>query len=494
MPPRGNKQSISGGFMSGAQNAASQALSGTGHPGGHGMGDYATVLQPEHLDFLRRVCPGDVLFTPEEIYPYGTDASMKRGTPLAVVRPSTVEQASKIMHWANDIRMPVYVRGRGTNLVGDCVPVLPGLVVSTTKMDRILEISREDFVAVVEPGVNTASFQAACEAQGLYYPPDPATVKASSIGGNVITCAGGMRALKYGVTRDFVLGMEVVLPGGDVVMFGGRNHKDVVGLDLARLMVGSEGTLGFVSKLWLKLLPKPEASASVLLGYDSYVSALGAVGDIFAAGILPCALEFIGEAIIDVMARNGEVPWPANVRSLLLLRLDGSNASLPQEIARVLANAPSALWHMKGVGAEEEEPLWEIRRRINPTTFILGPDKASDDVVVPRGLLVKAIGSIEKIAREHDITVVTYGHVGDGNIHINILYDAKNEDLKHRVHAGRLAMEKAVLQMGGTISGEHGCGISKDVGLQIPERERGLMRGIRAVFDPRGIMNPGKAY
>lgn len=458
------------------------------------MRAYTTELTQQHLAFLQSLFPGDVLTSPEELYTYGSDASMKRGTPLAVVRPSTAEQVQEVLRWANDIRLPVYIRGRGTNLVGDCVPVQPGLVISTLKMDKILEISAEDFVAVVEPGVNTADFQTACEARGLYYPPDPATVKSSSIGGNVITCAGGMRALKYGVTRDFVLGMEVILPTGEKVRFGGRNHKDVVGLDLARLMVGSEGTLGFISKLWLKLLPKPQTSASVLVGYDSYESALGAVGGIFAAGVLPCAMEYIGTGIIDVMAQNGAVPWPQDVRSVLLIRVDGSEKTLPFEIESIVQNIPTAKWHMTGIGPREEEPLWEIRRRINPTTFILGPDKITDDVTVPRGALVKAIKAMEVIAHEHDVIFLNFGHVGDGNIHVNLMYDAADKALKERVLAAKHAISLAVLELGGTFSGEHGCGISKDASLQIPPRELDLMHGVKAVFDPHGIMNPGKGY
>lgn len=455
---------------------------------------YTQELTAGHLEFLHTLFPGDVLTSPEALYVYSTDASMKQGKPLAVVRPSRMEQVQELLRWANDIRLPIYIRGRGTNLVGDCVPVEPGLVVSTLKMDRILEISRDDFVAVVEPGVNTGAFQAACEAEGLYYPPDPATVNASTIGGNVITCAGGMRALKYGVTRDFVLGMEVVLPGGDTVRFGGRNHKDVVGLDLARLMVGSEGTLGFISKLWLKLLPKPQASASVLVGYDGYETALNAVGAFFAAGIVPSALEFIGDAIVGVMASNGSVPWPPEVRSLLLLRVEGCHKSLRGEVATILDNIPTALWHMQGSGPAEEEPLWEIRRRINPTTFFLGKDKVADDVTVPRGQLVNALRIMDEIAARHKVTFVNFGHVGDGNIHANLMYDASDAELTERVMAAKLEINKAVLALGGTESGEHGCGISKDVSLQIPPRERALMRGVKAVFDPEGIMNPGKGY
>ncbi len=457
------------------------------------MLDYKTQLTKDDVSFLEGLFPQDVLTSAEEMHVYGTDASMRRGTPLAVVRASRVQQIQELFRWANQERVPIYVRGRGTNLVGDCVPVIPGIVVSTLKMDAILEISNEDFVAVVEPGVNTGVFQAACEAKGLYYPPDPATVHSSTIGGNVITCAGGMRALKYGVTRDFVLGVEVVLPNGELVRFGGRNHKDVVGLDLARLMVGSEGTLGFISKIWLKLLPKPQASASVLVGYEDCEAALGAVGKIFAAGVLPCALEYIGDRIVRLMGEQGNVPWPKDIGALLLLRVDGSEDTLPFEVQSIVDNIPTSIWHVTGMGAEEEA-LWEIRRRINPTAFLLGPNKLSDDVTVPRGMLTKAIRIIEGIGEKHDVTLIHFGHVGDGNIHVNFLYDATDTVMTERVYAAKYAVNKALLALGGTCSGEHGCGIVKDASIQIPPQALALMRGVKAVFDPRGIMNPGKGY
>ena len=455
---------------------------------------YKTTLNGQDLDFLHSIFPEDLLTEPEHTYVYGSDASLLRGTPLAVVTPTRVEQVQKLLAWANDNRIPIYMRGRGTNLVGDCVPVIPGIVISTMKMSNIIEISKEDFVAVVEPGITTGIFQAACEAKGLYYPPDPATVNSSSIGGNVITCAGGMRALKYGVTRDFVLGAEVVLPNGKLLHFGGRTHKNVVGLDLARLMVGSEGTLGFISKLWLKLLPKPETSASVLVGYENYEAAISAVGQIFAAGVLPCALEYLGDKVVSVMAEKGNVPWPQDIGALLLLRVDGSKDTLPYEIKSITDNIPTSKWHMTGIGKEEEEPLWEIRRRINPTAFLLGDSKINDDITVPRGSLVKAIKLVEKIAQEYNAQIIHYGHVGDGNIHVNFLFNKEDKEAEKRSHMAKEAINKAIVNLGGTFSGEHGCGIVKDTSKQIPAEELALMHSVKKVFDPNCIMNPGKAY
>ncbi|WP_302549087.1 FAD-binding oxidoreductase, partial [uncultured Desulfovibrio sp.] len=272
--------------------------------------EYKTSLTDEHKNFLQGLFKDGASFDPEVLRVYASDASLRVGTVLAMVRPENADQLCAFMRWADAERVAVHPRGRGTSLSGGCVPTVPGIVVSMLGMDRILEISKEDFVAVVEPGVNTALLQAECEKLGMFYPPDPASGKATSVGGNVITCAGGLRAVKYGVTRDYVLGLEAVLPGGKLVRFGGRSHKDVIGLDLGRLFVGSEGSLGIVTKLTLKLIPKPEASASVLVGYPSLDAALASMGKVFAAGILPCAVEFMNETVLEILTKTGEVPWP----------------------------------------------------------------------------------------------------------------------------------------------------------------------------------------
>lgn len=272
------------------------------------------ALTPEQRSFLEALFKDDAAFEEDALRVYASDASLRRGPVLAMVRPRTVEQVRELMRWAEVERIPIHPRGRGTSLSGGCVPTRAGVVVSMLGMDRIFDISSEDFVAVIEPGVNTLAFQQACEQKGLFYPPDPASGKATSVGGNVMTCAGGLRAVKYGVTRDYVLGMEAVLPGGKLLKLGGRTHKDVIGLDISRMFVGSEGTLGIVTKLYLKLLPKPESSASVLVGYPSLDAALSSMSKVFAAGILPCAVEFMNETVLEILSRTGDVPWPDSNR------------------------------------------------------------------------------------------------------------------------------------------------------------------------------------
>ena len=425
---------------------------------------------------------------------YASDASLRHGHVLAVVRPTSTEQASRFMAWAQAEHIAVHPRGRGTSLSGGCVPTVPGIVVSMLGMDKILDISASDFVAEIQPGVNTVQFQQACEAKGLFYPPDPASSKGTSVGGNVMTCAGGLRAVKYGVTRDYVLGVEAVLPGGRVMTFGGRPHKNVVGLDIARLFVGSEGTLGLVTKLIVKLLPLPEASASVLVGYPSLDAALTSMNKVFAAGILPCAVEFMNETVLEILRLTDTVPWPDTVNSLLLFQVDGSKETVPLENARLAAQLNDALWKLEGVGKEEEEHLWSYRRKLNAACYTLGPDRIGGDVAVPRGQLLPAVRRFEEIARANGKRLIAYGHAGDGNIHGNLHYDSSDPDDRTRTLHAHEELDKAALEFGGTLSGEHGVGCMKNIKLQLPQEELELMHNIRRIFDPTGILNPGKGY
>jgi D-lactate dehydrogenase (cytochrome)/glycolate oxidase len=463
----------------------------------------ASLTANQHR-FLQNLFPGtDYLTTPEQMLVFETDASRLTGVPLAVVRPQTEEQIVELLRWAHTERIPLYPRARATNVVGLCVPEKPGIVISTLKMNRIIDVDADDFVAVVEPGIVTGDLQKHVEAVGLFYPPDPASFGISTIGGNVATCAGGMRAVKYGVTREWVLGCRVVLPGGKVIECGGRNHKNVVGLDLTRLMVGSEGTLGVMSNITLKLMPKPEATASLMAGFSSLEDAMGAVSSVFRAGILPTALEFMGAEVLDCLARLTTVPWPQGdngARAVLLFRLDGSEAALPHDLKRLhtaLQNGQSTpVWLEQGIGSEQEEPLWEIRRLINPASFYVAPNKISDDVTVPRGRLLTALLGIRRIADESGLTILTFGHVGDGNIHVNVMHDASDPDQKERAQKAKLAVMEHVLALRGTLSGEHGIGLTKApyVHRQLGEEERRIMRDIKSAFDPHHIMNPGKAF
>ncbi len=452
-----------------------------------------TQLTAAQTRFLKDLLGKDVLFREEDMYVYASDASLLRGRPLAVVHPRDVETVRAFMRWAHDERMPVYPRARGTNTVGGCVPDPPGIVLSTGHMTAIEEICPKDFVAVVEPGVNTAAFQVECEKRGLFYPPDPASMAASSLGGNVASCAGGMRALKYGVTRDFVLGLEAVLPGGEHIRLGGRNHKNVMGLDLVRLFVGSEGTLGIITKIIVKLLPKPETTASLMAGFSTAEQAMNAVDRVFAMGMLPAALEFMGERMLSCLRRLRPVPWPEGVRTVLLFRLDGSAAAVASDLPRLAACMDTAMWMHQGSGLEEES-LWALRRMTSPAAYLEGPKKLAEDIAVPRGALHNALEAIEAIGARHGKAILTLGHVGDGNIHVNIMYDDTDAEDTRRSREALHEVSLAALALGGTLSGEHGAGMVKEVALQLGPEELALMRRVRRAFDPRGILNPGKAY
>ena len=437
-------------------------------------------------------------FSPEETLVYGADASRRFAPPAAVVRPDDREQVRELLAFAQTERIPILPRGRATNTVGDCVPVAGGIVVSTARLARIREIDPDDFVAVVEPGVVTGDLQKALAPLRLFYAPDPASVKFSTIGGNAATCAGGMRAVKYGVTRDHILGIEAVVPGGAVIATGGRTHKNVVGLDLTRLLVGSEGTLGLFTSLTVKLLPLPAATATLALAYPSVDAALTAAADVFAAGLLPVAMELLAREAMDAVAKISAVPWPDAAGAVLFLRVDGSPAAVAAD-ARLLAAATAKagpVWSQAAATPEDEERLWELRRLLNPASFQAAPDKISDDVTVPRGKLREAAAGVAAIGREQRVRILLFGHIGDGNLHVNIMHDATDRDELSRALTARERILMLCLALRGTLSGEHGVGLSKlpFFDRQIDPAQRDIMRRIKAAFDPAGIMNPQKAY
>ncbi|MGE4292765.1 MAG: FAD-binding oxidoreductase [Desulfovibrio sp.] len=450
--------------------------------------------------FLSNLFPGDgAVFAPEELVAFSGDASQKEAAPWAAVRPESEEQLVELLKWADAERVPVYGRARGTNKVGQTVPVCGGVVVSFLRMNRILEIDPRDFVAVVQPGVVTAEFQVLLAKQRLFYPPDPASIKISTLGGNVATCAGGMRALKYGVTRDHLLGMRAVLPGGEILRLGTRCHKDVAGLDLTRLLAGSAGTLALFSELTLKLLPLPEASASALAGFANFETALAAAAAIFQAGLLPSALEFMDGVTLEALAHDFSGPqyaWLGQAGAALLFRLDGSQAAVRAEAAtlRSVLGQFGPIF-LETASGPDEELFWDVRRSISPSLFHLAPDKSGEDVAVPRGQVLAAVRGLEAIGQKLGLRTACFGHLGDGNLHSNILYD-RSKGQAEAARQAKAELFRLVLSLGGTITGEHGVGLSKKDWLadQIGPAEREIMRRLKAVFDPHGIMNPGKEW
>ncbi len=453
-------------------------------------------LNDRQQQFLRRNFPAEQCLLRDEARIYSTDAGRFQALPWAVVRPRQLEQVQELLNWAQKERVPLFPRGRGTNVVGGCVPSGGGVVVSTLFMDSILQVEEEDFTAVVQPGVVTRKLQERAEESGLLYPPDPASVQICSLGGNAATNAGGMRAVKYGVTGDYILGCQAVLPGGKAIRSGGRMHKDVVGLDLTSLLVGSEGTLAFLTELTLKLLPLPEGSASVLAGFPDQQEGLEAARNVFSAGLLPASLEFMDREAVACLRSYG-YDWLEETDILLLFKVDGTLECVEHEcrdILRLLSQRRPSILSSAGTPAEEDE-LWEARRALNPASFNLGPNKLSLDLSVPRGSLGKAVESAQLAGREHGIWVLTFGHAGDGNMHVNFVYDACRGQEEQAMEAAS-DMICRVLDLQGTISGEHGVGLAKlpYVKRQLGEEQLGLMQGIKQVFDPCGILNPGKGY
>ncbi len=458
------------------------------------------MLTPAQKKFLASLFPGEAAsFDEAACFVHGSDASRLPGMPWGVVRPTSAEQVAELLAWAQRERVPLLPRGRATGVAGAAVAANGGLVVSLLRMNRILEISPGDFLARCEPGVITADLQKACAAKGRFYPPDPGSVGISTIGGNIATCAGGMRAVKYGVTRDWVLGLTAVLPGGAVVRTGGRCHKDVAGLDLTRLLVGSEGTLGIVVEATLRLIPLPEASASLLAGFADMGALMRAAQAVFGGGLLPTAMEFFDQGTLRALSLTAEsVPWPSGTAAALLLRLDGSAGAVAAELGKLdaLLTPCAPTFRELAPDPAAEERLWELRRLVSPALYKLGPDKLADDLAVPRGVIAEAVAAFTAIGERRGVTVVCFGHLGDGNVHTDVMYDAADPRQNEAAHAAKDEILAAALGLGGTITGEHGVGLAKLPHLpgQIGAAERGLMRRLKAAFDPLGVMNPGKAY
>ncbi|GAB6161154.1 FAD-linked oxidase C-terminal domain-containing protein [Desulfothermus naphthae] len=453
-------------------------------------------LKKDHKRFLLSLFgEKDVLFEREKILIFGTDASKEFAWPSVVVRPSSVTQIKELLKWADKNKIPIIPRARATNVVGGCVPVYGGIVVSMLKLNRILDIDERDYVAEVQPGVVTGDLQKVLKQKSLFYPPDPASAKISTIGGNVSQNAGGLRAVKYGVTKDYVLGLDVCIPGGEMLFLGGRSHKDVVGLDLKSIMIGSEGTLGIFTKIILKILPLPDKYISILVGFNSLERLIEVAAKILKTGLIPVAMEFMDSDVLNCLRELGKVDISKNIDSLLLLQFDGNEKEVEWAVynCEKLFKELDIEYYEKGGDKKREEELWEVRRLINPASHKMGEKKIALDICVPRSKVPIIINDSKSIGKKFNIPILCFGHLGDGNIHVNIMYSDDREEIAHEVAYKIL---QKTLERGGTISGEHGIGILKLdlINKQLSNTEINLMRKIKTIFDPNNIMNPGKAY
>lgn len=429
---------------------------------------------------------------------YAFDARNREAVPDAVVFPTNAEEISRTLALANRLGIPVVPRGSGTGTTGGSVPLQGGVVLVTTLMNRILEIDTDNFTAVVEPGVITGDFHRAVEAKGLFYPPDPSSSGISTLGGNVAECAGGPRAVKYGVTRDYVLGVEAVLPTGEIIRSGVRTAKGVVGYDLTRLLVGSEGTLAVITRIILRLLPLPAATATLKVSFGSMEAAAEAVTRIIASGTLPRCVEYMDEAAITCAQSIADLDLVDGCRSILLIEVDGSASEVATSLAAVaeVVTGAGAMAVEEARNAEEAKRLWTVRKKVSPALYLFGPDKINEDIVVPRSAIPKMVKKIETLKKEYGLPMVSFGHAGDGNIHFNVMIDKKDPVQRIRADAVIDEIFDHTLALGGTLSGEHGVGITKReyIGREIGEKELELMRGIKKLFDPNGILNPAKIF
>ena len=431
---------------------------------------------------------------------YGTDA-LKRGTAAdVVVMPGTTAEVAAIVKFCAAHRVPIVPRGGGTGYTGGAVPTHGGVVMSLERMNRILEIDEANLIAIVEPNVITGDLQDAVEKIGLFYPPDPASLRTSVIGGNVAECAGGPRAFKYGTTKQWVLGLEAVLPTGEIINTGGKVVKNVVGYDLTHLLVGSEGTLGIITKIILRLVPKPPVQATLRASFDDVEAAVQAVTNIIRARVIPAALELIDGESLEAVARNLQVRSlaPEGTGAILLLEVDGVPEAVREEAARVeeACRAAGATEVLRARDEAERQELWRVRRELSTSLKMITPLKYNHDAVVPKGRIPELFALVRQIRQDFRLRIPCFGHAGDGNIHVNIMVDPGNADEIARAHEAERVLFEGVVALDGSISGEHGIGFAKApfLSIELSDDEIALMKRVKQAFDPLGIMNPGKIF
>jgi glycolate oxidase len=446
---------------------------------------------------IQDILPGKISTDKEELFCYGFDASSEEGTPLAVVRPTSTQEVSKVAEFAFENNTPILPRGAGTGMTGGSVPIKDSIILSLEGMNRILDIDENNMIAVVEPGVINYHLQERLEVKGLFYPPDPASMKFCTLGGNVAENAGGPRAIKYGVTKDYVLGLEIVLPDGKVLMTGGKTYKGVVGYDLTRLLVGSEGTLGIITKIFLKILPLPEEVITILCTFKNLDEAAKAVSSITSSSIVLRTLEFMDHESILAVENYKPFGLPREAEALLLIEVDGSHVSVSRDADRIASICMSLNGSVSiAEDTYSKNQLWEARRAISPALYQIKPTKINEDIVVPRGRVPEMLQALREISAKYNITIANFGHAGDGNIHVNVMTDRNNEEEYQRAKESIKDIFEAALRLEGTISGEHGVGLTKKqyIGMELSDTSIQLMKAIKNVFDPKGILNPGKIF
>jgi len=451
------------------------------------------------LKHMQEIVGKDNVFEDKETRTcYSYDATNLKYLPDLIVYPRTPEQVSGILKLANEARFPVIPRGAGTGFTGGTLPVAGGVVLVLTKMNKILKIDPENLLAVTEPGVITYDLQQEVEKIGLFYPPDPASLKSSTLGGNVAECAGGPRAVKYGVTKDYVLGLEVVLPMGEIISTGVQTVKGVVGYDLTKLLVGSEGTLGVITKIILRLLPLPKSKRTMLAIFPTIEAAANTVSQVISSKIIPTTLEFMDNPCIRCVEDYLHIGLPVEAGALLIIEVDGPPEVVAQDIQEIqkICQANGAIEAKVARDNQEAEELWKARRAVSAAVVKINPTKINEDITVPRSKVAEILRRVEAIAKKHSLIIVNFGHAGDGNIHVNVMIDRRKKEEEERAHAAVKEIFAATLELGGTLSGEHGIGITKApyVPMELGDMGVEVMKRIKKAFDPNNILNPGKIF
>ena len=455
---------------------------------------------PAVLARLREIVGTEnVLTSPEDTIPYGFDGTAALKGPVGVVvLPGSTKEISEVVKLAAARGLAIVTRGSGTGLSGGSVPSEGCIILCLTRLDKILSVDAANLTVRAQCGVITAAIDAAANKHGLFYPPDPGSMKISTIGGNVAENSGGLRGLKYGVTRDYVMGLEVVLPDGRIAQFGNACVKDVAGYSMKDLFIGSEGTLGIITEVLLKVLPRPAARRTMLASYDRMEDAAQTVSDIIAAKIIPCTLEFLDRMTIGCVEDYAKIGLPRDCEALLLMETDGHPAAVAEEAEQMLALARARGARDVRVARDDAEALqlasarrsaFSALARVRPTTIL-------EDVTVPRDKLAEMVAFVAEVAKKHKLLVGTFGHMGDGNLHPTFLTDERNTEEMARVHEALEDIVTKTLALGGTITGEHGVGLAKKAWLrrQVGENSHDLMREIKRAWDPQNLLNPGKIF
>jgi len=456
-------------------------------------------LEQSDIEFFTNLVGEDNIYTDKaHKRAYSYDATRTHYEPDAVLFPRDEEDISKILSYCNKKGIIIVPRGAGSGFTGGALPVNGGIVLAFEKhMNKIIEIDKENMLAIVQPGVINKELQRAVEEVGLFYPPDPASEEYSTLGGNVSENAGGMRAAKYGITKDFVMALRAVLPNGDIIRAGKKTIKDVAGYNVAGILIASEGTLGVITQITLKLLPKPRYEKSYMGIFPDVKSAMNAVFKSLASGANPVAMEFLDSLVVKAVKEKLGIALPEEAGALLIGDVDGN---VPQEVEFQLDTLEKsfkengAIDFIVATNKKERDELWKARRGASPSTTIYGTKKLNEDISVPRSMLPVALEKIYEIGDKYNLLVPCFGHAGDGNIHVNVMVDGSKQEELEKGHKAIEEIFKLVVNLGGTLSGEHGIGLSKAefMNIAFSEAELNLFKRIKDAFDPNNILNPGK--